>query len=235
MSCLKKFFEGEVIQINYMEENKMNFFRRVYFFKDWHGERHFWTAKKLYKRVMIDADISNYNWIASATELVKVLKKSDFPECYAKEIKVAILKCFTYFENEGRWRARSLPTDDAAVHWCYNTLNSSEEDVVNAKKQYLKAIIRQSSLTPEYKYSFYIGGATYLKLQEEWRKKKLNKLVSKQEINFEQLPKDLSKDFIQTIKSAENNGLFSEDDEKRHQQIQELITSVIKSRDYYEL
>ena len=208
----------------------MSFFGRVYFFKDWYGARHFWTAKKLYKRVMKDSDESNYNWITSATQLVKVFKNPDFPEDYAKEMKLAILKCFTYFENNGRWRGYTEPTDDDAVHYCYNTLTSTEEEVVNAKREYFKAMIRRSSLIPHYQHSFYINGATYLKLQEEWRKKKLEEFVSDKEINFEQLMKELKADFNQTIKMAEDAGAFKEDDEKWHQEIHELFAQVIKAR-----
>ena len=208
----------------------MSFFGRVCFFKDRYGARHFWTAKRLYKRVMRDADTSNYNWITSATELVKVCKKTDFPEHYAKEIKVAILKCFTCFENEGKWRAETEPTDDDAVHYCYNTLTGEEEEVVNAKREYFKALIRQSSLVPNYKHSFYIKGATYLKLREEWRKKKLDEFVSGREIDFDQLMKELEADFNQTIKIAEDNGTFKEDDEKWHQEIHELFASLIEAR-----
>jgi len=208
----------------------MSFFGRVYFFKDWYGMRHFCTAKKIYKRVMTDADTSVYDWITSATELVKVCKETDFPEHYAKEIKLAILKCFTYFENEGRWRAKTEPTDDAAIHYCYNTLISAEEKVVDAKKEYFKVMIRQSSLTPNYKYSFYSGGATYLKLREEWRKKKLDEFVSEREIDFEQLMKNLEADFNQTIKIAEDAGVFKEDDEKWHQEIKELFAIVVNER-----
>lgn len=207
----------------------MSFFGRVYYFKDWYGVRRFWTAKKIYKRVMRDADTSNYNWITSATELVKLCKKADFPEHYSTEIKLAILRCFIYLENEGRWRGYTEPTDDDAVHYCYNTLTGAEE-FVNAKREYFKIMIRKSSLIPYYKHSFYIKGATYLKLQEEWRKKKLDEFVSEREIDFEQLMKDLEADFNQTIKMAEEAGLFKDDDEKWHQEIQELFATVIKAR-----
>ena len=37
------------------------------------------TAKELYNRVMEDSK-SNYNWIASATDLINVCNKKNFPE-----------------------------------------------------------------------------------------------------------------------------------------------------------
>ena len=72
----------------------MSFCGRVYFFKGWYGERHFMTAKRLYKRVMKDASISDFGWIASATELVRICDKPNFPQQYAHDIKIAILNCF---------------------------------------------------------------------------------------------------------------------------------------------
>jgi len=208
----------------------MNFFGKLYFFKDWYGRTHFWTAKKLYNRVMTDANASNYNWIASATELVRVCTRTDFPKHYANEIKVAILECFTRSENEDRWRSEREPTADDAVHYCYNTLTGTDEAIINAKKEYFNAIIRNSSLTPHYTHSFYINGATYLKLREEWRNKKLSEFDSEKIVNFEQLMKELQMDFSQTIKIAEDRGAFKEDDEKWHQKIKEMFASILKER-----
>lgn len=206
----------------------MSFIERVYFFKGWNGKRHFMTAKKLYKRVMKDSE-SDFNWIASATELVKVCKKRDFPVAYAAEIKVAILKAFTNLENNHSY-AYCEPTDEDAVHYCYNSLSGSDEETVNAKKEYFKVMIRQSSLVPSYNYSFYISGATYLRLSEEWRKKKLDEFNPDKEIDFEQLIKELKADFNYTIKIAEDQGAFKEDDEKFHQETLELIKSILEHR-----
>ena len=104
------------------------------------------------------------------------------------------------------------------------------ETVIDAKREYFKAMIRQSSLIPNFKPSFYINGATYLKLREEWRKKKLEEFVSDKEIDFEQLMNELEADFNQTIKMAEDAGAFKEDDEKWHKEIHELFEQVIKAR-----
>ena len=208
----------------------MSLMRRVYFFKDWNGGWHFWSAQKLHERVIKDTEVPNYDWITSATKIVRICKKRDFPKQYAKEIKVAILKCFTSMENKCIWKGACEPTVDAAVHYCYNSLTTKEEEVVNAKREYLKAMIRKSSLVPNYSHSFYIKGATYLKLQEEWRNKKLDEFVSKKEIDFEQLLKALEADFNQTIKDAEDAGDFNEDDAKWHQEIHNLYASVIDAR-----
>ena len=49
-------------------------------------------------------------------------------------------------------------------------------------------------------------------------------------LDFEQLMKDLKVDFNQTIKIAEDEGAFKEDDEKWHQEIKELFESIIEER-----
>lgn len=184
----------------------MKFFR----FKDSNGVMRSWTAKKLYNRVMIDADASLYNWIASAAELVRVCKEVDFPEHYAKEIKLAILNNFAFLEMEGRGTAKSEPADVEAVHYCYNTLTSKEEEVVNAKRRYLRARIFRAPFFPIYDYRFHNVERKYIGFQERWLCKKLDELVSEKEIDFEQLMKDLEADLRQTIKRGEEEGAFKE-------------------------
>ena len=44
---------------------------KKYHINGWRGKEYSLTAKELYERVMEDCK-SNYNWIASATELVRV-------------------------------------------------------------------------------------------------------------------------------------------------------------------
>lgn len=47
----------------------MSFFEKKYKVTGWHGDTQSLTAKKLYERVLEDSK-SDYNWVASATELV---------------------------------------------------------------------------------------------------------------------------------------------------------------------
>ena len=46
----------------------MSFFEKKYNVTGWRGDKHSLTAKQLYDRVLEDSK-SDYNWIASATEL----------------------------------------------------------------------------------------------------------------------------------------------------------------------
>lgn len=201
----------------------------LYLVKGWNGSRHLMTAKRLYKRVIEDSKY-DFNWIASATELVRVCMNSKFPEKYAIGIKTAILNCFANLETKGRWRGYTEPTDDDAVYYCYNSLSSMEEEVLNAKQKYLAAIIHCSSRVPHYNFSFHLDGETYLKLREEWRKKKLDELAPKKDINFKELIKELEADFSKTVKIAEDGGTFKEDDDKWHQEIHKLLESIISTR-----
>lgn len=71
----------------------MSFFEKKYNVKGWYGDTYLLTAKALYKRVLEDSK-SDYNWIASATELVRVCNDPEFPEVYAVGIKLIILNWF---------------------------------------------------------------------------------------------------------------------------------------------
>jgi len=68
----------------------MSLFVKTFRIKSWSGKIHRMTAQQLYERILKDSK-SNYNWIASATELVRVCRHPDFPGKYAQEIKLAYL------------------------------------------------------------------------------------------------------------------------------------------------
>ena len=55
-------------------------------------------------------------------------------------------------------------------------------------------------------------GPAYKKTCENWKKAKLNEYVSEVKIDFNQLRERLNADFEKTIKEAEKNGIFNEDD-----------------------
>ena len=77
----------------------MSFFKKKYKVKGWNGDTHSLTAKALYERVLEDSK-SDYNWIASATELVRVCNDPCFPEMYSVGIKLIILNCFANLETK---------------------------------------------------------------------------------------------------------------------------------------
>ena len=75
----------------------MSLSEKKYKITGWHGETQLLTAKNLYERILEDSK-TDYNWLASATELVKICNEPDFPEMYATNIKIIILNCFANLE-----------------------------------------------------------------------------------------------------------------------------------------
>lgn len=187
----------------------MSLFEKKYNIKDWKGNKHRLTAKQLCGRVLADSK-SNYEWIASATELVRVCNEPDFPEMYAQVIKINILNCFANVALKGEYPSGEK-TDEAAVYSCYNSLASTDETVVRVKQKYLTAIIIET-ITKYTKYEE--PGQNYKKICKEWKKAKFDEYVSKEKIDFDELRKKLHSDFKNTIKSAEEAGAFEEDEEK---------------------
>ena len=108
----------------------MSFVEEKYMVTGHHGDTYSLTAKQLYERILDDSK-SDYNWIASASELVRICKKTSFPAEYALAIKCAILNCFTNIEhraNCGGDRYIDKPADQEAVQECYNSLYQVEDE-----------------------------------------------------------------------------------------------------------
>lgn len=212
----------------------MSFIEKEYKVKGWDGDTYSLTAKKLYERVLADSK-SDYNWIAPATELVRVCNKPYFPEMYAQGIKLIILNCFANLELQKEYTSRIKKTDNEAVYSCYHSLPSTDETVIKVKRKYLSAIITGviKYTKSEVRFPIHIGDS-YTKLCEDWKKAKLDEYASKEKIDFEKLRKDLYSDFEKTIKTAEEEGLFDEDDEARRTRISKFLASIdLKNIDFY--
>lgn len=175
---------------------------------DWYGKEHLLTAKELYERVMKDSE-SDYGWIASATELVRVCNDPNFSEEYAHGIKIAILNCFASLEFKKDWPSYRKATDNQAVYSCYNSLAGTEPKAVEARNTYLMAVIKA---VVHYQFPIHVG-PKYFEICREWVERQYNENCSETEIDFEQLIKDLHNDFDNTIRAAENQGTFKEEDE----------------------
>lgn len=206
----------------------MSLFLKRYRVVDWYGKVHRLTAKQLYKRIMEDSK-SNYNWIASATELVKACNQFDSSEeMYSKEIKVAILNCFANLELLKEYPGSSSSTDEETVYSLYNSLPNTDEAITKVKEKYLAAIISAVVKYDSYSVRTPIHiGPTYIKICDEWKKAKFEEYVSKQELNFNELRNTLYIDFENTIKKAEQDGAFEEDDKKRAEENKKFWTSVL--------
>ena len=183
----------------------MSFFEKKYKVTDWDGDTHSLTAKQLYERVLDDSK-SDYNWIASATELVRVCNNPCFPEMYAVGIKMIILNCFANLELQKECPSRRESTDNEAVYSCYNSLPSTDETAKKVKEKYLTAVITGITKYTQCEVRFPIHiGTTYRQKVEEWKKAKFDEYVSAiQILNFDQLRDDLCKSQYKIDKKIQN-------------------------------
>lgn len=204
----------------------MSFFEKEYKVKGWHGDTYLLTAKALYKRVLEDSK-SDYNWIASATELVKVCNDPYFPEMYAVGIKMIILNCFANLELQKEYSFNEEATDKEAVYSCYNSLPSTNDTAKKVKDKYLTAVI--TGITKytqcEVRLPIHIG-TTYRQKVEEWKKSKFDEYTSATDIDFDQLREDLYADFDRMVKTAEEEGAFEKDDEKYREEMRKFWDSI---------
>lgn len=145
-----------------------------------HYGKYLLTAKQLYERVLNDSSESDYNWIASASELVRICEKTSFPTEYAIAIKCAILNCFANIEHGGNCggdRYINDPADQKAVQKCYNSLYRVEDkEAVSARKRYLAEMITTASYIRIFDL-LYHPGPTFIELQEKWIKSKIPEYI----------------------------------------------------------
>lgn len=212
----------------------MSFFEKKYNITGWRGVKHSLTAKQLYERILEDSK-SDYNWIASATELVRVCNDPCFPKTYAQGIKLTILNCFANLELQKEFPCNFQSTDKAAVYSCYHTLPSTDAAVIKVKEKYLAAIIKAITKYTKSEVRFPIHpGPAYQKICVDWEKSKFDEYVSKEKIDFDQLREDLYDDFEKTIKTAEEDGVFESDDKAYHEYVQEFVPSIdLKNSDSF--
>lgn len=194
----------------------MSLLQKKYRVVGWYGTVHNLTAKQLCERIKKDSQ-SDYNWIASASELVRICKLPSFPAECSLVIKVAILNCFASIENRanrGGDRYYTRAEDANAVEYCYNSLYGIDsEEAISARKNFLTEMITSASdiriLDPHYH-----PGPTFKKLREDWIKSTFEEYIPKKNINFKKLVETSNESFLELIKKAESDGAFKEDEEK---------------------
>lgn len=178
---------------------------RKYKINGWYGTE-LLTAKELHEIVMNDAQQSNYNWIASATELVRVCSHREFPLEYAKDIKMAILRCFAELDVQVCGYSYQKPTDNKAVHYCFNSLSWEIEEECSAKQKYLKAQIKLAKLcyceVPIY------CGDEFHKFCDEWERRQFEKYFKQENIDFLKMFKELCDDFGKELAMADKQKHF---------------------------
>ena len=204
----------------------MSFLEKKYKIKGWNGVTDWITAKALYERVLLDSK-SDYNWVASATELVRVCDDPSFPEMYAVGIKMIILNCFANLELQKEYFSRGEATDKQAVYSCYHSLPSADDTAKKVKEKYLTAVITGITKYTLSKIRLPIHiGATYRQKVEEWKKAKFDEYVSATEIDFDKLREDLYADFDRMVKTAEEEGAFEKDYEEYREEMRKFWASI---------
>lgn len=204
-----------------------NLFKREqgYRIVDWHGKEHRLTAKELYERVMEDCK-SDYNWIASATELVRICNEFGFPQEYAQAIKIAILNCFANLETKKELEGYQEPTDADAVQFCYDSLADVSEEANKVRQKYLKAVIEGITRYHFRLLEFFHYGPTYHKICEEWKRVKFEEYSHISSLDFKKLRKALDDEFDKTMRTAEEEGVFQKDDEKNLEEMRTFWSSL---------
>ena len=104
----------------------------------WRGEGYELSPEELLERVRDDSK-SNYNWIAPASEITRVMMDEDFPDKIANKLKIMILRCFGELLLQ-KEQANGNPYDEMAVAYCYYTVGGKVGKRV-------KRLYRQSVLT----------------------------------------------------------------------------------------
>ncbi len=199
-----------------------NLFGKRFIVTDRKGIRHFMSAKRLYNRVMKDKQ-SDFNWIASATELVHVCNQPGFPKEYAQAIEIAILNCFANLESYQFHKITDA--DQVAVSFCYKALANIPGKANRVRHKYLEAFItgiaRDYLKYPEFEYY----GKAYRKIRDEWIKKKFQELCDASSLDFRKLRHTLSDEYDQMIKTAESEGAFEEDLKEHLAAINSMLSS----------
>lgn len=203
----------------------MSLFEKRYIITGWRGDKHLLTAKKLYERVMKDSQ-SDYSWIASATELVRVCNQSKFPEKYAKEIQIAILNCFANLETKKEFASYHEDTDPDVVNFCYNILANVSEEADKVRQKYLKAVIEGITIYHFRFLGFNHYGPTYYEICEEWKRIKFEEYCQISSLDFKKLRETLNDEFDKIMRTAEKEGAFKKDDERHFEEMREFWSSL---------
>lgn len=160
---------------------------RLFLILDHSGFIHIMCDFYIRNRIIKDSKKSNYNWLAPADELLRVCNSSGFNRDYAKDIKVAIVKCYTNL-MEG-----DISKDVIYAYQAMQELKTYESDkeVQKVRENFIREYI--------YKAIFWVGicnfHETYLDVKEKYVLKKTEELLSNTKTipSFDELHDEFSK------------------------------------------
>lgn len=190
------------------------------------GKTYYKTAKQFYKRILKDSE-SDYNWIAHASEIMRICEDPDFPEEYKKEIKIRILRCYANIETRKK-EIKSYHTleDKITVERLYNSMVfSKEEDVISARKSYfyaiLNGIVKYDKNCERLKM---IYGRDCIKICDEWKKNMFDEYFLKHPLeNIDKLRRILKIELYNTLKNAENRWIHEQKEGKKFEGLFKIV------------
>ena len=170
--------------------------------KDWNEEEHLMTDKQLRDLIIKQSRKSDYSWLAPANELLKTCNDPKFNKCYAKDIKVAIVNCYTNFLK------RDCPGNIVYAFNAYNELfECHDAQVLEARKKFLKAFIIRNIF-----WNKHFGNIdeTFQKAEDKWVDDTTEKLLKVRHVYFDSLKDNLVSDFEKYIDEEMDKGNVKE-------------------------
>lgn len=170
--------------------------------KDWDEKEHLMTDKELRNLIIKQSKKSNYNWLAPADELIKVCNNPEFNKDYAKDIKVAIVKCYETF-LKGDCPGNIIYAFDA-YNQLYDTAeNMVDKQVLEVRKKFLETFIRRNII-----WNKHFGNIdeTFRKAKDKWVDDTAEKLLKVKQVSFDSLKDDLVSDFKKYIDEEMDKG-----------------------------
>lgn len=192
---------------------------------DWNGKKHYFTAKQLYEHILKDAK-SKHNLITSVSDILELCDRIDFPQNYARKIKLLILEHSAMLEIRREIWPLQKSGDKEAVYSCYNSLTGTEPEVLETKSNYVCAIIEGVA---KYHFSlidFNHRGPTYQKICDNWKTEQVEKYSSQPQLDFHVLRSCLNESFDTVMRKAESEGTFKVEDDQRFENMRHFLSTL---------
>ena len=96
-----------------------------------------------------------------------------------------------------------------------------------ARNRYLTEMIKKASEVRIFD-SLYHPGSAFTKFKKEWCRAKFEKYIFEENINFEELMKELHDSFTELIKKAESEGKFEDDEKREKEDLKEFYQELLE-------
>ena len=193
----------------------------------WYGEEYLLAANELFERVQLDSE-SDYNWIASATQLYETTHLPSFPRKYAEGIMLIVLNCFANLELRKTQPSSSENTAQDTVNKIYNELSSQDPTTKRVKEKYLKNFIHAVTLYDTIEVRIFLPcSETFKKLSKEWEDTTFKKYSDQEEIDFGVLYKTLMSEYENLLDNTRKNETVMAEDGKSKESIHKFLAEII--------